>query len=137
MLIKLTYEGKKVTAKKVWFNQQLDNHHGGIMYLDGYIYGTGHNKKGWFCLDFKTGDTVFREIDGGKGAFMFADGMFYYLTEKGMMNLVKPSPGSFKKVSSFQVPRGGKGHYWAHPVVCDGRLYVRHDDSLYVYKIKR
>lgn len=36
-----------------------------------------------------------------------------------------------------QVPRGGKGFYWAHPVVCAGRLYIRHDDSLYVYKIKK
>ena len=136
VLIKLIYEGKKVTAKKVWFNDRLDNHHGGIIYLDGYIYGTGHNKKGWFCLDFKTGDTVYRDKDGGKGSFMYADGMFYYLTEKGMMNLVKPSPKSLEIVSSFQVPEGGKGPYWAHPVVCDGRLYIRHDDRLFVYKIK-
>lgn len=136
MLIKLTYEGKKVTVQKVWFNQELDNHHEGIMCPDGYIYGTGHNKRGWICLDFKTGKTLYRDREGGKGSFMLADGLFYYLTEKGKMSLVKPSPESFKVVSGFQVPKGGKGYFWAHPVVCDGRLYVRHDNNLYAYKIK-
>jgi outer membrane protein assembly factor BamB len=136
MLIKLTYSGKKIKAEQVWFNDQLDNHHGGIMLLDGYIYGTGHNKRGWFCLDFKTGKTVFREGQGGKGSFMYADGLFYYLTERGKMNLVEPSKESFKVISSFQVPKGGKGLYWAHPVVCNGRLYIRHDNKLFAYKIK-
>jgi hypothetical protein len=52
------------------------------------------------------------------------------------LNLVEPSPKSFKIVSSFQVPEGGKGLYWAHPVVYDGRLYVRYDDRLFVYRMK-
>ena len=135
VLIKLNYEGKKIKASKVWMNDHLDNHHGGIIYLDGYIYGTGHNKKGWLCLDFKTGETVFRDSKGGKGSFLYADGMFYYLTEKGIMNLVKPSSKSYKVVSRFKVPEEGKRLYWTHPVVFNGRLYIRYDDKLLAYKI--
>lgn len=137
MLIKLTYKDKKVTAQKVWFNEELDNHHGGIMCLNDYVYGTGHNRRGWICLDFKTGKTLFRDREAGKGSFMLADGLFYYLTEKGMMNLVKPSPGSFQTVGGFQVPKEGRGYFWAHPVVCDGRLYVRYDTRLYAYRVKK
>jgi outer membrane protein assembly factor BamB len=136
ILVKLTYQGKKIKAEKVWFNEELDNHHGGIIYLDGYIYGTGHQKKGWYALDFKTGKTVLRDREGGKGSFMFADNMFYYFTEKGVMNLVKPSPKSLQIISTFKLPEKGKGFYWAHPVVCNGRLYLRFDDNLYAYKIK-
>lgn len=135
--IKLTVQGKKVKAEKAWFNERMDNHHGGIMGVGNYVYGTGHNRKGWYCLEAKSGKTLLREMGGGKGSFMYADGMFYYLTEKGMMNLVKPSSNAFKKISSFQVPSGGKGPYWAHPVVFDGRLYIRHDDRLFTYKIKK
>lgn len=135
ILIKLTYKGKKVSAEKVWLNELLDNHHGGILYLDGYIYGTGHEKKGWFCLDFKTGKTLYRDTEGGKGSLMYADGMFYYFTERGQVNLVKSSNESFKIISSFQLPKKSTGFHWAHPVVCDGRLYLRHDDNLFIYKL--
>jgi outer membrane protein assembly factor BamB len=137
ILVKLTYKGKKVSAEKVWFNELLDNHHGGILYLDDHIYGTGHEKKGWYCLDFKTGKTLFRDAEGGKGSFMYADGMFYYFTERGQVNLVKSSNESFKIVSSFQLPNMSTGFRWAHPVVCDGRLYLRHDDNLFVYKLSQ
>lgn len=137
ILVKLNYKGKKVSAEKVWFNELLDNHHGGILYLDDHIYGTGHEKKGWFCLDFKTGKTLYRDAEGGKGSFMYADGMFYYFTERGQVNLVKSSNESFKIVSSFQLPNMSTGFRWAHPVVCDGRLYLRHDDNLFVYKLSQ
>jgi hypothetical protein len=67
---------------------------------------------------------------------MYADGLFYYFTERGLVNLVKPSKESFNVISSFQLPERSKGYYWAHPVVCDGRLYLRYDDNLFVYRIK-
>ncbi len=135
ILIKLTYTGKKVSAEKVWFNELLDNHHGGILFLADYIYGTGHEKKGWVCLDFKTGKTIYRDVEGGKGSFMYAEGMFYYFTERGQVNLVKASHESLQIISSFQIPKKSNGFRWAHPVVCDGRLYLRHDDNLFVYKL--
>ena len=70
------------------------------------------------------------------GTLIYADGMFYCLEERGMMKLVNAIPEKYDMVSSFQVPDGGEGMYWAHPVVCDGRLYVRHDDKLFAYDIK-
>ena len=72
---------------------------------------------------------------GGMGSLIYADGMFYCLGERGMMNLVKATPEKYEAVSSFQVPDGGEGMHWAHPVVCGGRLYVRHEDKLFAYDI--
>jgi len=134
-LIKLTSSGNTVIPETLWHTELMDNLHGGVILHDGYLYGSGHNERGWFCLDFKTGKQMWKER-GGMGSLIYADGMFYCLGERGMMNLVKATPEKYEAVSSFQVPSGGEGMHWAHPVVYGGRLYVRHEDKLFAYDIK-
>ena len=73
----------------------------------------------------------------GKGSLTVADGMLYILGERGTMGLVIPSPEAHTVVSRFDLPKGGKGRWWAHPVVCNGRLYVRHGEFLYAYDVRR
>jgi outer membrane protein assembly factor BamB len=73
----------------------------------------------------------------GAGSLTCADGMLYLYDEKGTMKLVKASPDRMEKTGEFRVPSGGKGPYWAHPVVCGGRLYLRHADKIFVYDIRK
>ena len=87
-----------------------------------------------FCSDFMTGKEVWKAR--GKGSLTYADGMFYFFEEKGTMKPVRATPEKYDEVSSFEVPEGGEGLHWAHPVVYNGRLYVRHADTLFVYDIK-
>lgn len=134
MLLKLKSSGGALVPETVWRSELMDNLHGGVILHDGFLYGSGHNRRYWTCLDFKTGKEMWKER--GIGAVTFADGMLYCLEERGMMKLVKAIPGKYEEVSSFQVPQGGEGMHWAHPVVCGGCLYVRHDDKLFVYDIK-
>jgi outer membrane protein assembly factor BamB len=134
--IKLTAQSKTVKAKKVWSSRSLDNHHGGAVLVDGHVYGSGHQKAGWTCLGLKTGEEKYRETGVGKGSVVYADGMLYCLSEKGTMGLVAATPEEHKVVSQFNVPSGGTGQYWAHPVISAGRLYIRHADKLYAYDIK-
>ena len=122
-----------IEAEKVWSSKLMDNHHGGVLLLDGRLYGSGHLSKGWFCLDLLTGKQAWNAK--GKGSLTYADGMMYCLDERGTMALVKPTPEALRIVSSFGLPKGGAGLYWAHPVVCGGRLYVRHADRLFAYDI--
>lgn len=128
-------DGKwKVTEK--WEDKNLDNHHGGVLMLDGCIYGYG-NTGGWVCLDFATGQVKWKTKALAKGSLTYADGMLYCYTEdNGTMALVKATPAGFEIISKFVVPKGGINEYWAHPVVCGGRLYVRHSDTLYCYDIQ-
>ena len=70
------------------------------------------------------------------GPVVYADNMLYFLEEKGTMKLIKATYEKYDEVSSFKVPEGGEGMYWAHPVVCGGRLYIRHADKLYAYDVK-
>jgi hypothetical protein len=72
---------------------------------------------------------------GGKGSITYADGMLYCLDERGTMTLVQATPRGYMPAGSFRVPEGGTGMHWAHPVICRHRLYIRHDDKLFVYDI--
>jgi len=71
----------------------------------------------------------------GKGSLTYADGMLYCLNERGTMALADATPKAYTLVSQFKIPRGGRGPTWAHPVVCGGRLYIRHGDYLHAFDI--
>lgn len=134
MLVKLDASENILIPETVWQSELMDNHHGGVILHEGYLYGSGSRSRGWFCLDFMTGESFWKTE--GKGSITFADGMLYLLDEKGTMKLLRATPDTYEISGEFEVPEGGKGMYWAHPVVCGKRLYVRHADKLYAYDIK-
>ncbi len=136
-MLTMSEDGKSVTEK--WSNMVLDNHHHGLIELDGNLYGSNwiSNSKGkWVCLDWNSGQTKYETDWLTKGELVYADGLFYILEEKsGTMALVKPNPQSFDVVSSFKL-EGGAGPFWSHPFIANGKLYLRHGDVLFVYNIK-
>jgi outer membrane protein assembly factor BamB len=137
MMLKIAEDGK--SAKIVWTDEVLDVHHGGVVLVDGYIYGSNWTSNGngdWCCIDWNTGKTMYQEHWECKGSIIAADGMLYMYDEKsGNVGLVKPNPAKFDLVSSFKVPLGS-GEHWAHQVVHNGYLYMRHGKALMVYDIK-
>jgi len=134
-MFKLSDDGNSI--EKVWEQKILDSQMGGVVLVDGYIYGSGHKKRAWYCVDWKTGEVKFSEkVLGNKGNIIYADGLMYCYSEKGDMGLVKPDPAKFDVISSFKITRGSAQH-WAHPVIKDGRLYVRHGNALMVFNIAR
>ncbi|MHC4205350.1 MAG: outer membrane protein assembly factor BamB family protein [Planctomycetota bacterium] len=125
----------KFSVEQVWRSELLDNHHGGVVLLNGNLYGAGHESRGWFCLDFETGKKLWQ--NPGKGSLTYADSRLYCLDEKGTMSLLRATNSKWDLISSFRMPRGGRGLYWAHPVVYDGRLYVRHSEQLFAYDVRK
>lgn len=123
---------------ELWRTQELDNHHGGVILVDGNLHGTStfRNRNLWVCLDWQTGKNKYMDRGVGKGSLMYADGMLYTLSENGVMGLVRPTSVGYELVSSFHIPEGGKGNSWAHPVICGGRLYIRHAEFLYAYRVR-
>jgi len=134
---KLNVKDGKVSLRRRWHTLQLDNHHGGVILVNGNLYGTSsvRNKHALVCLDWKTGRMKYRDMCVGKVSLTCADGMLYALSIDGLMGLVQATRIGHKLVSYFKIPRGGKGKSWAHPVVCGGRLYIRHGEFLYAYSL--
>ena len=135
VMLKLASDGSKV--EQVWKNTSLDTRIGGVVLINDRIYGLGDKIKGLHCLDWKTGDEVaFDKLNNKPGNIIAADGMLYTYDETGEIALIEPTLTGFKKISSFKVPFGSAQH-WAHPVIDNGRLYIRHGNSLMVYDIRK
>ncbi len=127
----LTADGRGVSVK--WEEPSLDVHHGGAVLVDGRIYGAASNGT-WSVLDAATGEVLASERRRGKGSLVFADGRIYGYVEGGEVLLVDPDPESFEVVGRLKVD-AGRGQHWAHPVISDGVLYVRHGDVLMAYAV--
>ncbi len=120
----------------------MKNHHGGVILLGDKLYGYSDGV-GWTCQDFKTGTLVWSEKSKlGKGAIAYADGHFYCLDEStGNVALIDASPNGWNEKSRFKLDpqssiRNPKGHIWTHPVISNGRLYLRDQDLIFSYAIK-
>lgn len=131
--LELSADGSSIT--KSWFNEKLDSRIGGMVLLNGYLYGSGDNNREWRCIDWKTGEEKYASKDIGKGVVISADGMLYCYSEKGELALVEANPSGFKILSQTKVELGTDQH-WSHPVISNGRLYLRHGNTLIAYKIK-
>jgi len=129
--IELSVDGKSVT--ELWRNTTLDDRFGGVVLVDGRIYGSG-DKKSWHCLDWETGEDLYNSRMFKNGNIIYADGLLYCYSESGEIGIVDPKTNDFNLISSFEVPYGEKWH-WAHLVIYDKKLYVRHGTSLMVYDI--
>ena len=135
--VKLHEDGMGVDL--AWSAPVLDTHIGGVVLVDGYLYGSNwiNNRKGnWVCLDWETGALQYEEPWHNKGSIVAADGMIYCYEEKrGNLALVRPNPEKFEVVSSMQIEQG-EGPHWAHPVIKNGVLYIRHGEVLMAFKVK-
>lgn len=136
IMYKLSQDGSKVT--EVWSDGTLDTHHGGVVLVDGYIYGSnwiGNGMGKWVCQEWKTGKVMYEETWHNKGSIIYADGLLYLYEEKqGHVGLVEPTPEGFRVISSFRVS-GGTGPYWAHMSIYDKKLFIRHGSVLFIYDI--
>jgi len=135
--LKLSPDGNSVEI--VWENRNFDSQLGGVVLLGNNVYGSTHSSKpvdSWTCVDWTTGKTLWTTKWYSRGSIISADGMLYLFEEKsGHVALVKPDSSKLDIVSEFQVQKG-EGPFWAHPVINNGKLYIRHGDVLMVYKIK-
>jgi outer membrane protein assembly factor BamB len=132
-LVDLTVQNGEVAAKEVYFTREMRNHHGGLVLVDGYLYG--FSDAILTCLEFATGKVMWRDRSVGKGSVTFADDHLYIQSENHVVGLAEATSEGYREKGRFQIPEKGQMS-WAHPVISDGRLYVRNQDILLVYDIK-
>jgi outer membrane protein assembly factor BamB len=132
-LLGLTASNGAVAATEVYFTREMQNHHGGVILVDGYLYG--YNNSILTCLEFATGKMMWRHRSVGKGAVTYADGRLYLVGENQTVGLADASPSAYTERGRFRIDDQG-WPTWAHPVVSGGRLYIRNQGTLTSYDVK-
>jgi outer membrane protein assembly factor BamB len=132
VMIRLSVDGKR--AEVGWRNQEWFSLIGGIILHEGYIYSSTFKKNEFYCLDTGTGNLNYVSDQVAGGAIIYADGLFYCYGTDGVLALVEADETDCRVISSFKVELGTSQH-WAHPVIHDGSLYVRHGNALMCYDI--
>jgi outer membrane protein assembly factor BamB len=141
-LLRLTASGGRVRADQVYFlpGDKVQNHHGGMVMLGDYVYfGEGHNNGFPICVNWKTGKVAWSKGRGpgsGSAAITCADGHLYFRYENGLMALIEATPGSYKEKGTFKIPEP-RQQSWSHPVVSDGKLYLRSQDQLICFDVRK
>lgn len=134
-LVSIEQAGSKFTAEQVFFSRDIKNQHGGVILLQGYLYGA--NDPGMLtCLDFKDGKLMWSDRKPGKCSLAYADGRFYARSENGPISLVEATPSGCKLHGQFDQPDRSDQPSWPHPVVANGMLYLRDQDLLLAYDIR-
>ncbi len=116
----------------------LDTVTGCSVLIDNVLYAAGYNKpKWWFAVDWRTGETLAELKDFTTGAALYADNRLHVLDETGQVGLIEPAKNAMYVKGRFSLTEKKVRDAWTHPVILDGRLYLRYHDTLFCYDIRR
>jgi len=138
-LLRQVPDGGGVKVEEVYgLNRELANKHGGIVLVGDHLYGDSDDKGIPFCAELMTGKVVWKQRGSGRNSASLAaaDGHVYVRFSDGTLALVKADPQGYQEVSAFKVPGSGDRPSWAHPVILDGRLYLREGDRILCYDVR-
>jgi len=139
-LFQVVKEGAAFSAKQVYAKKSMANHHGGAIRVGDHVYGHCDNK-GWTCQILATGEPVWQEkAKLGKGSLAYAEGRLYCREEKegsSEVALIEATPAGYRETGRFKPPEQSGKHAWPHPVIANGKLYLRDQDILLCYDIKQ
>jgi outer membrane protein assembly factor BamB len=135
-LFRLRADGPRVRVAEAW-RTELDTCQGGVVLVNDALYGAMYReRKTWLCLDAQTGKTRYRLDDLAKGPLLYADKRLYCLSEEGEVALLNPTAKGFQVMGRFRLVPERKSDAWTHPVIANGRHYLRYHETLYCYDIQ-
>jgi hypothetical protein len=140
-LLRLERTGSGLKANEVYFHpgKEMQNHHGGMVLVDGYVY-FGHGQKQGLpmCVELLTGKVAWGPLRGPgteSAAVVYADGNLYFRYENAVMALIEATPKAYRLKASFELP-SHLDSSWPHPAISRGRLYLRDQDVLMCYDLR-
>ena len=132
-LVELTAAGKDISAKEVYFTREMRNHHSSSVLIGDHLYG--FSSAILMAMKFDTGEVAWRDRSVGKGSVVFADDRLYLFSETGVVGLAAADPTGYHEHGRFQIKTGSLPT-WSHPVVANGKLFIRDQDTIYAYDVK-
>ncbi len=140
--IRLTHGPSGLQTHAAW-QAPIDNCHGALLAHGDRLFGSGYRRsRGWSQIDARTGQFLGGTLELTGGSALFADGLLYAFSEDGTLSLVEPTPQGLRVAGQFRPPappsaRSPQRDAWAHPALCDGRLYIRNHESLFCYDVRQ
>lgn len=125
------------TLEEIYSGNKLPIGLGGVVKVGDYFYGSSSVSA--MCVEFKTGEVKWEERAIGPCSWLVADGRIYLHAESGDVALIEPSAEAYREKGRFSPsnpPPRGQAKAWAYPVVANGRLYIREQNSLWCYDVK-
>lgn len=133
----ISSKGDRLFTRRLYSNKDLINHHGGVVLVDQYIYGHS-DRGGWKCMDITTGKLLWEDSGVGKGSVVYADGHLICRSEtgSGKIALIEATPRGYVEKGRFAQPERSNNNSWAHPVVANGKLFIRDQDVLLCFDLR-
>lgn len=132
--VRLSASGRSVSAEQLYHTRDMKSHHGGMVEIDGYIYGTDEGVLK--CLEMATGEVMWQDRSVGKGAVVYADGKIILRSEGGDVAMFEATPEEYRELGRFSQPERSERPAWPHPVIAGGRLYLRDWDKLLCFDLR-
>lgn len=132
-LLELRASGKSIEAREVYFTREMRNHHASSVLIGDHLYG--FSGAILTAMKFDSGEVAWRDRSVGKGSVIFADERLYLFSENGIVGLAEANPTAYREHGRFQL-RTGSLPTWSHPVVANGKLYLRDQDTIYAYNVR-
>jgi outer membrane protein assembly factor BamB len=133
-LVELSASGKDISAREVYFTRDMRNHHASSVLIGDHLYG--FSDAILTAMKFDTGQIAWRDRSVGKGSVIFVDDRLYLFSENGVVGLAEANPTAYREHGRFEI-RTGSLPTWSHPVVANGKLYLRDQDTVYAYNVKQ
>jgi outer membrane protein assembly factor BamB len=141
-LLQLSRAVGGIAVREVYYKSadELQNHHGGMIQIGDYVYmGNKHNQGFPVCVNMKTGEFAWQPGRGpgsGSAAIVYADGDLYFRYQNGVMALIEATPQRYNLKGEFTIA-SRRGESWPHPVISDGKLYLRDQEVLLCYDVRQ
>ena len=132
-LLQLTASGGGIDAREVYFTREMRNHHASSVLVGDYLYG--FSSAILTAMRFDTGEVAWRDRSVGKGSLVYADGRLYLFSERGDVALVEATHEAYREQGRFSLDIGALPT-WSHPVVSNGLLFLRDQDTVYAYDVR-
>jgi outer membrane protein assembly factor BamB len=132
-LLELTADGKSIDMREVYFTNEMRNHHASSILIGEHLYG--FSSAILTAMKFDTGEVAWKARSVGKGSMIFADERLYLFSERGVVGLAEANPSAYREHGRFEI-QTGSSPTWSHPIVANGQLVLRDQDTIYAYDVR-
>ncbi len=129
--LEIAQNGERI--KELWSNKRIRNNFNAFVKVENKLFTT--IKGNWLkALNDENGEVV-DSVKVATGSLIYADNKFICYGMNGDITLIQYKENKFDITGAFKVKQGTE-HHFAHPVLANEIMYIRHGNSLLAYDLR-